>query len=206
MNECPQENRRNKKPSKNKVIKTAVVGTAFGLCASAIVGLSVALYFADKTVTTHETYQRQMDAVYSRAYYDLLDGASDLGINLRKIGVSNSPRMQQSLLYEVWSSANLAENSLAMFESNDDGLLQAQKFVNQLGDYSHTLARRVANGESLSAEERSKLIKMGDMADVYMKALRQVQTNLEDGRMFVGEGGALEGDRKSTRLNSSHQF
>ncbi len=193
VNECPQENRRNKKPSKNKVIKTAVFGTAFGLCASAIVGLSVALYFADKTVTTHETYQRQMDAVYSRAYYDLLDGASDLGINLRKIGVSNSPRMQQSLLYEVWSSANLAENSLAMFESNDDGLLQAQKFVNQLGDYSHTLARRVANGESLSAEERSKLIKMGDMADVYMKALRQVQTNLEDGRMFVGEGGALEG-------------
>lgn len=188
-----QDAKKNKKnTSKRKVIKTAIFATAFGLCASAIVGLSVALYFADKTVSTHEAYQRQMDAVYSRAYYDLLDGASNLGINLRKIGVSNSPRMQQSLLYEVWSSANLAETNLAMFESNDDGILQAQKFVNQLGDYSHSLAQKVARGENLSADERGKLIKMGDMADVYMKALRQVQSDLDSGRMFVGEGGALE--------------
>ncbi len=187
------ESKKNKKAKNGRVVKTAVLGTAFGLCASAIVGLSVALYFADRTVTTHETYQRQMDAVYSRAYYDLLDGASDLGITLRKIGVSNSPRMQQSLLYEVWSSASLAENSLSLFESQDDGLLQAQKFVNQLGDYSHTLAKRVANGESLTADERKKLIEMGDMADVYMKALRRIQTDLDNGKVFIGEGGALEG-------------
>ena len=122
--EEPQDNKKNKKGKNGKVVKTAVLGTAFGLCASAIVGLSVALYFADRTVQTHETYQRQMDAVYSRAYYDLLDGASGLGVTLRKIGVSNSPRMQQSLLYEVWASASLAENSLAMFESQDDGILQ----------------------------------------------------------------------------------
>lgn len=187
-----QEVKKSKKGRNPKIIKTAVLGTAFGLCASAIVGLSVALYFADKTVATHETYQRQMDAVYSRAYYDLLDGASDMGINLRKIGVSNSPKMQQSLLYEVWSAASLAENSLASFESNDDGLLQAQKFVNQLGDYSHTLAKRVANGEKLSADERGKLIKMGDMADVYMKALERMRKDVDGGRPFVGEGGVLE--------------
>ncbi len=187
------QDKRNKKSRNSRVIKTAVMGTAFGLCASAIVGLSVALYFADKTVATHESYQRQMDAVYSRAYYDLLDGASDLGITLRKIGVSNSPRMQQSLLYEVWSAANLAESSLAMFEGNDDGILQAQKFVNQLGDYSHTLAKRVANGESLSADERGKLLKMGDMADEYLKSLQKVQRSLDEGRMFVGDGGAIEG-------------
>lgn len=187
-----QDPKKNKKTNKNKVVKTAVLGTAFGLLASAIVGLSVALFYSDKTVTTHETYQRQMDAVYSRAYYDLLDGASDLGINLRKIGVSNSPKMQQSLLYEVWSTANLAENSLATFDCASDGLMQAQKFVNQLGDYSHSLARRLASGETLSAEDRERLIKMGDMADVYMKSLRNVQKDLDNGKMFVGEGGALE--------------
>lgn len=184
--------KKSKKTNKSNVVKTAVLGTAFGLLSSAIVGLSVALYFADKTVSTHETYQRQMDAVYSRAYYDLLDGASDLGINLRKIGVSNSPKMQQSLLYEVWSAANLAENSLSAFEGASDGLMQAQKFVNQLGDYSHTLARRVASGEALTVSEREKLIKMGDMADVFMNSLKNVQKDLDEGKMFVGDGGALE--------------
>lgn len=201
-----QQTAKAKKSRNPKIIKTAVLGTAFGLCASAIVGLSVALYFADRTVTTHENYQRQMDALYSRAYFDLLDGASDMGINLRKIGVSNSPRMQQSLLYEVWSSANLAENSLAMFDSDDEGLLQARKFVNQLGDYSHTLAKRVANGETLTADERGKLIKMGDMADIYMKALRNVQNDLDEGKMFVGDNGVLESFAQSFSQFSEPSF
>lgn len=95
-----------KKPT-SKVVKTAVLGTVLGLFSCAVVGLSVALYYAQTSVNTHEAYQRQMDAIYQRAYYDLLDGASDLGINLRKIGVSNSKSMQQSLLYEVWNASEL---------------------------------------------------------------------------------------------------
>jgi len=184
-----KDDQKTKKPKNGKVAKAAVLSTAFGLMASAIVGLSVSLYFEHDTVETHKTYQRQMDAVYSRAYYDLMDGASDLGVTLRKIGVSNSPKMQQSLLYEVWGTAKLAENSLSVFESADDGALAAQKFVNQLGDYSHTLANRIASGEALTAEERAKLIEMGKMADVYMKALEKI--NVEEGG-FVGEDGALQ--------------
>lgn len=181
-----------KKHASPKVVKTAILGTVLGLLASAVVGLSVALFYSQKSVQTHETYQRQMDSVYSRAYYDLLGGASDLGITLRKISVSNSPKMQQSLLYEVWGTAQLAEGNLGMFRSQDDGILKAQKFVNQLGDYTHTLALRVADGHPLTAEERQKLVQMGDMADMYKNALQTVQQNLDDGQMFVEDGGALD--------------
>ena len=62
-----QDTKKTKRQRNSRVAKTAVLGTVLGLCASAIVGLSVALYFADKTVETHESYQRQMDAVYFRA-------------------------------------------------------------------------------------------------------------------------------------------
>ena len=187
-----QECKKSKKHAPTKVVKTAVLGTVLGLFASAIVGLSVALYFSQKSVQTHETYQRQMDAVYSRAYYDLLDGASDLGIQLRKISVSNSPQMQQSLLYEVWGTAQLAEDNLGMFESQDDGILKAQKFVNQLGDYTHSLALRISDGHPLTAEDRHKLQQMGNMADTYKNALQSVQKNLDNGQMFVEDGGALD--------------
>ena len=107
---CNQSEKK-KKPS-SKVVKTAVLGTVLGLFASAVVGLSVALYYAQTSVNTHEAYQRQIDAIYQRAYFDLLDGASDLGINLRKISVSNSKSMQQSLLYEIWSASELAAGNL----------------------------------------------------------------------------------------------
>ncbi len=182
-----KEQKQRKRPSPH-VVKTAVLGTVLGVCASAIVGLSVALYYAQTSIATHETYQRQMDAVYSRAYYDLLDGASDLGITLRKIGISGSQKMQQSLLYEVWNTAQLAEDSLGMFQSDDDGMLKAQKFVNQLGDYSHSLALHIANGGSLGADDRQKLFKLGEMADMYSKALQGMQEYLRDGRTFLDDG------------------
>lgn len=191
-NNVVSNEKKSKKRPPSKVVKTAVLGTVMGVFASAIVGLSVALYYAQRTIGTHETYQRQMDAVYSRAYYDLLDGASDLGISLRKISVSNSPQMQQSLLYEVWGSAQLAEDNLGLFKSQDDGILKAQKFVNQLGDYTHTLALRIAEGKGLTAEDRQTLAKLGDIADVYKDALGKVGKNLENGGAFMGDGGALE--------------
>lgn len=181
-----------KKKASSKVVKTAVLGTVLGLFASAVVGLSVALYYAQTSVNTHEAYQRQIDAIYNRAYFDLLDGASDLGINLRKISVSNSKSMQQALLYEVWSASELASGNLATFKADDEGILKAQKFVNQLGDYSHTLALRLASGKSLSAQDRATLAKMGEVADEYQRALENVQNNLDDADLDLSDDGALD--------------
>lgn len=195
-----------KKRSSPKVVKTAVLGTVLGLFCCAIVGLSVALYYAQTSVNTHEAYQRQMDAIYQRAYYDLLDGASDLGINLRKIGVSNSKSMQQSLLYEVWSASELAQSNLATFKSNDDGILKAQKFVNQLGDYSRSLAMRIAKGGELSGEDRSRLFKMGDVADTFQKSLQNVQKNLDDANLALSDEGALDVFVKSFSSFSEPSF
>lgn len=181
-----------KKKRKSNVVKTAILSTAFGICASAIVGLSVALYFSQQTVATHEAYQKQMDAVYFRAYYDLLDGANDLGINLRKIGVSNSPKMQQDLLYEVWNVAGLAEDDLSSFEAQSDGVMNARKFVNQLGDFSHALALKISRGEKLSANDKQTLFKLSKVADAYRVALESVGDKVKDGQTFI-DSGALDG-------------
>ncbi len=180
-----------KKAGGRKVFKTAALATTLGLMASAIVGLSVSLYFSLKTVKTHESYQRQMDAVYFRAYYDLLDGADDMGISLKKLGASSSPTMQQSLLYEVWSAASLAESSLGMFEADSIGLLKAEKFVNQLGDYCHTLAIRVSNGEPLTLEERNKLLKLGEVASALERALEKLKDEVDGGKAFVGSDAVV---------------
>lgn len=194
QNVCPQncEDKKSKKQRNGRVVKTAAICLAIGLMASAIAGLSVALYYSTVSVRTHEAYQRQMDAAYFKAYYDLIDGANDLGISLKKLGASSSPTMQQSLLYDVWGAANLAETSLGMFETDGEGLNKAQKFINQLGDYAHTLALRVSDGKPLTAQERAKLVKLGQVAQAYLAALERIKAEVDDGKMFVGEGGALE--------------
>lgn len=192
-NESNNKNENTKQKKRNaKIAKIVAICMVFAVFASAIVGLSVALYYAETSVKTHETYQRQMDAVYRRAYYDLLDGASDLGVNLRKISVSNSASMQQSLLYEVWNTAQLAEDNLGVFSANDDGMMKARQFVNQLGDFSHSLALKLAKGEKLSAEDRLTLQKLGDIADMYSKALERVQQDLDNAELEMTDMNAMD--------------
>ena len=192
MENTNQENIKKTKKNKKSGAWKWFLGATLGLFASAIVGLSVALYYSMQEIYTHETYQRQMEAVYSRAYYDLLSGASDLGNNLRKLSISSTPTMQQYLLTQVWSAASLAENNLSVFEAQDESMLAAQKFVNQLGDYSHSLALKVAEGESLSADDRVTLRKMGELADVYKGAIDKISTSLQNGGSFVGDNAVLD--------------
>ncbi|MEG2540963.1 MAG: germination protein YpeB, partial [Clostridia bacterium] len=180
-----------KKHSKNFVTKVIGITVIHVIAGATIVGLSMALAYSRQSMVMQMRYQQQMNSAYSRSYNNLVDGANDMDVKMRKLGVAATNEKQQSLLYEVWGSACLAENNLATFESDDNGLRKAEKFVNQLGDYAHYLALKLADGETLSAEERVTISKLGDMVGVLKKSLSTVQTGLDSGRLFVADGGVL---------------
>ncbi|MBO5777333.1 MAG: germination protein YpeB, partial [Clostridia bacterium] len=125
----------------------------------AIVGLSVALHFSQQKLERQMTYQNQMESVYSRAYYSLLDGVNDMDATLHKLTVARSREKQEALLYDIWCSSTLAEEYLATFGNNDEGIRTAVKFVNQLGDYSLHLASKLSRGEQLTEKDRNTLEK-----------------------------------------------
>ena len=84
-------------------------GVVYGLCMAiihalgvgAIVGLSVALHFSQQKLERQMTYQNQMESVYARAYYSLLDGVNDMDTTLAKLSVAKSREKQESLLYDI---------------------------------------------------------------------------------------------------------
>lgn len=181
-----------KKPKKkHKVLKIFAIATIHALGVGAIVGLSVALYFSQDKIEMQASYQREMESVYARAYYDLLDGANDIDVTMSKFTAASTPEKQQSLLYELWSAATLAEESLSTFEGSDEGVKTATKFVNQLGDYSLYLARKLADGKDITASEKETLQKLRPMTGVLKKALKTVQGELDEGRLFLDEDGVL---------------
>lgn len=181
-----------RKSKNRKKARTVFTGTVIALCAGALVGLSVALYYSEDKSKRQDSYIRQMEAVYSRNYYDLLDSANDLDVQLAKLRAASTAEAQQSILYDVWSAANLAGNSLAAFEGGRDGVMKATKFVGQLGDYAHYLAERMQDGEPLTAEERTTLGKLREMAGVLKSALKTTGDGLGEGRPFIGDNGMLE--------------
>ncbi len=158
--ECePEESGRSAqaKAKTRRRVRTALMSTVIALSASAIAALSVALYYSETRNATQESYIRSMEAVYSRSYYDLLDSANDLDLRLAKLRAASTAEAQRDLLYGVWQTATSASASLAAFEGGTEGIMKANKFLGQVGDYARCLAEEMGDGEPLTAEALSDM-------------------------------------------------
>lgn len=194
--ECePAENGRSAqaKAKTKRRVRTALMSAVIALSASAIAALSVALYYSETRNATQESYIRSMEAVYSRSYYDLLDSANDLDLRLAKLRAASTAEAQRDLLYGVWQTATSASASLAAFEGGTEGIMKANKFLGQVGDYARCLAEEMGDGEPLTAEEAETLGKMRDVAAAFKKALSNTRDAMMSGKVFTGENGLIDG-------------
>ena len=181
-----------KKARRHRTLRNIMMVVVHALGVGAIVGLSVALYFSQDKIEMQAKYQNQMESVYAKAYYNLLDGVNDVDTTMAKLSVAKSEEKQEALLYEIWCASTLIEEYLATFENQDEGVRTAVKFVNQLGDYSLYLAGKLSRGESLDDNDRETLRKMRPMADALKESLKKVGTDLDGGKLFLEEDGVLE--------------
>ena len=181
-----------RKTRRHRALYNVMMVAVHALGVGAIVGLSVALYFSQDKIEMQAKYQNQMESVYAKAYYNLLDGVNDVDTTMAKLSVAKSEEKQEALLYEIWCASTLIEEYLATFENQDEGVRTAVKFVNQLGDYSLYLAGKLSRGESLDDNDRETLRKMRPMADALKESLKKVGTDLDGGKLFLEEDGVLE--------------
>lgn len=194
--ECePEESGRSAqaKAKTRRRVRTALMSTVIALSASAIAALSVALYYSETRNATQESYIRSMEAVYSRSYYDLLDSANDLDLRLAKLRAASTAEAQRDLLYGVWQTATSASASLAAFEGGTEGIMKANKFLGQVGDYARCLAEEMGDGEPLTAEEAQTLGKMREVAAAFKNALSGTRKAMMEGRIFTGSNGLIDG-------------
>ena len=185
------EGRKEKNREKRGVIYALGMAIIHALGVGAIVGLSVALHFSQEKLHHQVTYQNQMESVYARAYYSLLDGVNDMDTTLAKLTVARSREKQESLLYDIWCASTLAEEYLATFGGEDEGVRTAVKFVNQLGGYSQHLADKLSRGESLTEKDKTTLEKMRPMASKLKESLQHINGDLNNGKLFIEDNGVL---------------
>ena len=172
----------------------------------AIVGLSVALHFSQEKLASQVTYQNQMESVYARAYYSLLDGVNDMDTTLAKLTIAKSREKQESLLYDIWCASTLAEEYLATFGNSDEGVRTAVKYINQLGDYSLHLADKLSRGEQLTEKDRATLEKMRPMAGMLKESLQKINGDLNEGKLFMEDNGILKEFSKAFSSFSEPDF
>lgn len=128
------------------------------------------------------------------AFYELVDYMEDVENYLAKALVTKDANHSAETLSYIWREANLAEVYLAQIPVYNQGLSNAQKFLNQVGEYSYTLSRKCVEGEDLKQEDLNKLKELYNFSLQVNETLGQIAFEIENGTLSWRE---LEKDGSS---------
>ena len=138
-------------------------------------------------VTDENYYKINQENNYKRALYLASDSMKNLDANLGKIAVSNDVAHQTQMLTNVVIHANAVNQSLSNLPLEDsDNLLACQTFVNQTQDYATYLLGKLADGNTLTADERASLCNLDNVATRLYQFLQSYAES--DSGMFMTNG------------------
>ena len=173
--------------------KSVVIGlsVAVGVLGLSTIGLGIA--YGCMARTTND-YAIQLENVYQKNLYDLVESVNNNETKLSKILASNSSTYQKKLLAEIAQNSELAENSIASLPISQNSLADSVKFINQMGGYTQTLADQISQGKNLSSQDLSTLSKLqqsvNDMKAQINKFVKKVQQNYS----ILDQSFNLDGD------------
>lgn len=154
----------------------------------AIIALSVYIYNKQKE------YRMASENTYNMSFYELVNCAEEIETYLAKANITSTAEHETKTLSHVWNKSNLAVVYLSQIPIKTEGLTNAEKFLNQLSDYSYTLAMKTASGENLNEEELKNIEDLHNYALDLKNTLRQLESEVNDGTLAWNEV-VKEGDK-----------
>ena len=120
---------------------------------------------------------------YNLAFYELIDYIDDVENYLAKSIISGSHDNGAKTLVHVWREANLAQVYLSQLPVSSNELASTSKFLNQVSEYSYSLATKCINNEDLTEEELNNLQQLHDYCGTLKETLNQLLTDMGSGNI-----------------------
>jgi len=122
----------------------------------AVALVAVSLWGAGQSALA-KTYKNSTEAMYSRAFTELVDVFHQLDTKLAKLLVVNSPNRSMLLLDDIWRLSGTGLGLMSQIPRSHVDTEELNRFVVQLGDYAHSLTKKALEGKSMTAEDRKQL-------------------------------------------------
>lgn len=164
----------------NKLKKNYIYGILI-LMVIAIVVLGVFLY------RQRTEYVVKTENQYNLAFYELIDYMDDVENYLAKSIVSSSAENGAKTLMHVWREANLAQVYLSQLPISSNELSATSKFLNQVSEYSYSLATKCINNQDITGDELNNLQSLYDYSTNLTGTLEQLLTDMGSGNISWNE-------------------
>ena len=148
-------------------------------------------------------YQTELENVYQKNLYELVEGINNAEIKLSKAINSNEKDYQKKMLAEVVKNAQLAESAIASLPITQNSLADSVKFINQLGGYSTTVIENLASENELNDVEKENLSKLHSSLVQIKDRLNDYIDKIQQGYTIVGENIKLKGDNNDFTVKLS---
>ncbi|MBQ9786388.1 MAG: germination protein YpeB, partial [Clostridia bacterium] len=129
---------------------------SIALCiVSALLIISTVLWLVN--MNRNNSVSAQMENVYQRNFYDLIDNVNNAEVKLGKVLASDYDSYTEKMLSEISKNANSASYNLSNLPISLNGIDETKKFINQVGGYTDSLAQKLDRGEKLTQAELDTL-------------------------------------------------
>ncbi len=145
--------------------------------------------------------RRELNNVYNRAFFDLVNDVQNVQVTLMKARMVSSPELSVATLRDVWQEANMASYNLGQLPVSFGVLSNTQKFLSQVSDLSQSYSRINTTGQSLSNEQMKTLESLHTFAVSLEDSLNELKQDLNNGN-FKWEDVAQEGAKTLSTASS----
>ena len=153
-------------------------------------------------IKTKKEYNLAIENKYNFAFYELINSIQNAETYLAKAQISTSAKSGADNLSNVWREAGIAQANMSQLPLTSSELGNTSKFLNQISDYSYSLAKKNMGGERFSEEDMANIKELYSYAVELENALNQLSTDFSEGRIKWKELRDTDTLKYSTKVSS----
>lgn len=151
------------------------------LLLAALVALTVYIF------NKQNEYRMASENTYNMSFYELVNCVDEMETYLAKSSITSTAEHAAKTLGQIWNKSNLAVVYLAQIPIKTEGLSNAEKFLNQVSDYSYSLQIKTISGENLSDDDLKNIEQLHEYTVDLKNTLIQLESEINDGILAWGE-------------------
>ncbi|MFW6271187.1 MAG: germination protein YpeB [Bacillota bacterium] len=175
-----------------------------------LVVLGILGYWGYEQYRQKQQLETYLGNKYQESFYEMVENVEQIQVLLGKAVISVSPRKNIVNLNDIWNQSMKAHSELTRMPLSEDVIFRTAKFLSQTGDYSHVMAKKNAEGKTLSEEDYEQLIELREQAAQLSTALNDLEGKILQGKISWTEVAQNSRDRikdEGTELsNIGEQF
>ncbi|MGI5912584.1 MAG: germination protein YpeB [Syntrophomonadaceae bacterium] len=163
-----------------------------------VIGLGAGAFYFNQINKQAHASENALEASYQNNFFSLIENIENLDVLLGKILASNSNDQDIITLATVWSIAEVARTNLDNLPLGIENMMRSNQYLAQLGDFSYSLAQKIANNQEITEAEWQKIRQLHQENRTIHNELRELMDLMQEKQIRLGSLINLNEDKELT--------